>query len=105
VRVSSWFRPRIGVRDKLHPESRNGMWLFVSMGVNPLAPNLGGKEKRMSSASLNGGEEMVESCRMPYFGASGGVARGGRLYLVPPVELFLLRGRLGGEDGGGFDGE
>jgi len=54
------------------------------------------------------GEVMVEAQRIPYARLSGGVARGGRLYLVPSVTLLplkLLRRRLGGEDGGGFDGE
>lgn len=48
---------------------------------------------------------MIEAQRIPYARLSGGVARGGRLYFILPVELPLLRGRLGGEDGGGFDGE
>ena len=52
-----------------------------------------------------GGEVMIEAQRIPYARLSGGVARGGRLYFIPPVELPLLRGRLGGDDGGGFDGE
>ena len=93
------------------PESRKGIWLFASMGFNLLAPNLGLSMRRFQGriprkdTYLNSGEVMVEACRIPYARLSGGVARGGRLYFIPPVELPLLRGRLGGEDGGGFDGE